>query len=300
VIACMHPQGEQDGDEDEDERLDTLTLSSAVAAKLRVLDISGCDELRSIDVVRSCVQLRCLWMPCCGNVSDLSPLAACSETLEELWMADNGRSVKSLAPLKACTRLRKLDLSDCHDELRDQVADLRLACTQLADLASVEVEGLVHDLQPNMSPDMLTNAADVLRDMSNAGGHEAKAAIAAAGAIPALVHLLASDSPEVRAYVAQALGSLARGHPQSQAAIAAAGAIPGLVQLLRPASTTDPLVQRAAAGALGDLAAEHTPNQSAIAAAGAVPLLVQLQGSTDAEVRANATAALLHLAAFRA
>jgi hypothetical protein len=78
VSTCTHPQDEQYGD------LSTLTLSSAVAAKLRVLDVSGCGNLRSIDVVRSCVKLRCLWMPGCFSVSDLSPLAACSETLEEL------------------------------------------------------------------------------------------------------------------------------------------------------------------------------------------------------------------------
>jgi vacuolar protein 8 len=187
--------------------------------------------------------------------------------------------------------------------LYDQVQDLRLACTQLADPASVELEGLVHDLQPGIPPGMQDNAATALYNMSHAGGHEAKDAIAAAGAIPALVHLLASDSSAVREYAAWALGDLAHGHAQSQAAIAAAGAIPGLVQLLRSASLhltyIFTYIQRAAAGALGDLAEGHTPNQSAIAAAGAVPLLVQLQGSTDAEVRANATTALLHLAAFR-
>jgi hypothetical protein len=151
-----------------DEALDPLTLSSAVAAKLRVLDVSGCFYLRSIDVVRSCVQLRCLWMPRCFNVQDLSPLAACSETLEELWMADS-RSVKSLAPLKACTRLRKLGLRSCDSVLHDQVQDLRLACTQLADPASVKIEGLVHDLQPNMSPGMYWSATRAL--ISLAEGH---------------------------------------------------------------------------------------------------------------------------------
>jgi vacuolar protein 8 len=189
-------------------------------------------------------------------------------------------------------------LSGCEVVLYDQVQDLRLACTQLADPASVELEGLVHDLQPGIPPGMQDNAATALYNMSHAGGHEAKDAIAAAGAIPALVHLLASDSSAVRGKAAWALGSLADGHAQSQAAIAAAGAIPALVQLLRPASST--FVQRAAASALSSLAAEHTPNQAAIAVAGALPLLVQLQGSTDASVRAHASAALFHLAAFRA
>ncbi|KAG1673678.1 hypothetical protein FOA52_010546 [Chlamydomonas sp. UWO 241] len=64
-------------------------FSSSVSATLQVVDISGC-ALGSIDFVRSCVQLRCLWMPGCHSVSDLSPLGACSETLEELWLAHSG------------------------------------------------------------------------------------------------------------------------------------------------------------------------------------------------------------------
>jgi hypothetical protein len=233
----MHPQ------DDQGEAFYTLTLSSAVAAKLRVLDISGCWHLHSIDVVRSCAQLRRLWMPCCFNVTDLSPLAACSETLEELWMAGS-TSVMSLAPLKACTRLRKLDLRGCF-ELHDQVQDLRLACTQLADPASLKIEGLVHDLQPSNPPYMQEGAATALITLSQEGGLEAKAAIAAAGALPALVQLLASDSKEVREAAAWTLSFLARGHAQ-QAAISFAGAIPGIVQLLRPG----PLRGRRAAGQL--------------------------------------------------
>jgi hypothetical protein len=182
VSTCTHPQGVQDG------ALDPLTLSSAVAAKLRVLDISGCRYMRYIDIVRSCVQLRCLWMPDLSNVSDLSALAACSETLQELWMACC-TSVMSLDPLKACTRLRKLDVRSCNSDLRNQVQDLRLACTQMADPASVKIEGLVHELQPGIPPGMQERAAYALLDLSRRGGLE-KAAIAAAGAIPALVQLL--------------------------------------------------------------------------------------------------------------
>jgi hypothetical protein len=239
----MHPQDEQDGN------LNTLPLSSDVAAKLQVLDISCCLRLHSIDFVRSCVQLRCLWMPFL-TLSDLSPLAACSETLEELWMADN-EQIDSLAPLKACTRLRKLDLHGCEVVLYDQVQDLRLACTQLADPASVEIEGLVHELQPRVPTYMQASAANALDDMSQEGGHEARAAIAAAGAIPALVQLLASDSPEVQVTTTSALSSLARGPPQ-QSAIAAAGAIPLLVQLL---GSTDADVREVATDALLHLAA---------------------------------------------
>ncbi|KAG1673100.1 hypothetical protein FOA52_013170 [Chlamydomonas sp. UWO 241] len=132
------------------------TLSSGVAATLRVVDISACIDLRSIELVRSCAQLRCLWMPGCGSVSDLSPLGACSETFEELWMAGVVQ-VHSLDPLAACTKLRKLDLSGCLPTLDAQVQDLQLACTQLAAPASVEFEGLVHELQRNIPAYMQEN-----------------------------------------------------------------------------------------------------------------------------------------------
>ncbi|KAG1676730.1 hypothetical protein FOA52_005019 [Chlamydomonas sp. UWO 241] len=136
--------------------------SISVAATLLVVDISGCYNLRSINFVRSCAQLRCLWMPWCVNVTDLSPLGACSETLEELWMA-RSYSVTSLAPLAACTTLRKLDLHDCPSVLISQVEGLQLSCTQLADPQSVVFEGLVHDVLPNMPAAMQHAAADALR-----------------------------------------------------------------------------------------------------------------------------------------
>ncbi|KAG1674218.1 hypothetical protein FOA52_013838 [Chlamydomonas sp. UWO 241] len=152
-----------------------------MAATLQVIDITGCLGLRSIDVVRNCVQLRFLWMPACVRVSDLSPLGACGETLEELWMAVF--TIESLAPLKACPRLRKLDLRDTMIDLEEQVEDLRLTCTQLAHPSSVKPKGLVHELQPSMPPSVREHAAYALADMSAEGGSEAQAAIAAAGAI---------------------------------------------------------------------------------------------------------------------
>ncbi|KAG1671538.1 hypothetical protein FOA52_011258 [Chlamydomonas sp. UWO 241] len=57
-------------------------FSSAVASSLGVVDISGCVDLSSINFVRTCEQLRCLWMPYCLKVSDLSPLGASSKKLE--------------------------------------------------------------------------------------------------------------------------------------------------------------------------------------------------------------------------
>ncbi|KAG1659812.1 hypothetical protein FOA52_002149 [Chlamydomonas sp. UWO 241] len=169
-----------------------MTLSNTVEATLHVIDISGCHTLSSLDFVGSCEQLRCLWMPGCVSVSELSPLAACSETLEELWMAADFR-VRNLAPLKACTKLHKLDLRGCRPALRNQVEDLQLACTKLADPTSIELECLVHDLQPTIQPVIQANAAMALIDMRDAPG--ALTAIAAAGAITPLVQLLGHRTP---------------------------------------------------------------------------------------------------------
>jgi hypothetical protein len=59
-------------DEDEEPVLFLPTLSSAVSAKLRVLDVSDCWNLSNINIVRNCVQLRCLWMPGCSVQSVFS------------------------------------------------------------------------------------------------------------------------------------------------------------------------------------------------------------------------------------
>jgi hypothetical protein len=178
-----------------------------VAATLRVIDISSCHRLRSIDFVRSCVQLRRLWMPSVIRVSDLSPLGSCSETLEELWMA-RSRYVVSLAPLAACTRLRRLDLRGCPSALLNQVEGLQVACTQLADPQSVKFEGMVHDLLPNTPPGIQGYAAGGLRDLAY-GNADNTAAITAAGAIPALEWLQeSSPSADVRQAAARALDNL--------------------------------------------------------------------------------------------
>jgi hypothetical protein len=145
-------------------------------------------------------------------MSDLSPLAACSGTLEELWMAGNPQ-IRSLDALKACTRLCKLDLRGCHPALNSQVEGLQLlACSQLADPQSVELQGLVHELQPNMPTIMQDDAAfDLMERTDNEDSFEAMHAIAAAGAIPALVLLLGSDSSEVQMFKCS-LGNLACDH----------------------------------------------------------------------------------------
>ncbi|KAG1656410.1 hypothetical protein FOA52_009388 [Chlamydomonas sp. UWO 241] len=273
-------------------------LSVALGATLRVLDISNCFNLSSITAaVQSCTQLRSLRMPSCYGVSGLSSLRACSQTLEELWIADN-QQILSLAPLKACTSLRKLDLHGCGGKLYDQVEGLRETCTQLADPSSVKLEGLAQRLQPNLKHDPESLIAGILRicdpeelledsDEEEDDQELATAvAVAAAGVFPAMVELLgSSDAPAfVQARASWALSRLAAVHPQNMPAIAAAGAMPALLQLLerRPSR---------AAFTLRDLAAVDTEIRSVIAAAGAISSLLKLLGPDCSDYVQEAAAA---------
>ncbi|KAG1664030.1 hypothetical protein FOA52_010449 [Chlamydomonas sp. UWO 241] len=255
------------------EAWDMQVPNSTAAVTLRVVNLSGCVGLRSIDAISSCVELRCLWMPGCVSVTDLSLLAACSKTLEELWMAGKP-GVRSLVPLRACTKLRKLDVRGCYEMLLNEVADLQLTCTQLATPSSVQCEGLVHDLQPSIAPDMQGHAALRLVRLCRVGGIEAQDAMVAAGAIPTLVRLLEPESSEgMQAAAADVLGNLAC-HAQNKAAITSAGATPALVRLLGPESSQD--VHETASFALRCLACDNSGNQAVISAAGAIPALVRL------------------------
>ncbi|KAG1663338.1 hypothetical protein FOA52_004100 [Chlamydomonas sp. UWO 241] len=288
-------------------------LSSTVAATLRLTDLSGCIDLRSIEFLRCCAaaQLRCLRMPGCMHVSDLAPLGAC-ESLEELWMADDVR-VRSLEPLKACRGLRQLDLRACLPALSAQVQDLQLSCTELADPSSVALKGLVHGLQPSIPPDMQLDAAFNLAMMIMTGrcpdGQDVTQDVVAAGAIPALVNLLGHDSTaETKTGAAIILHLVAANHlsaanrTENQAAIAAAGAIPALVLLLGEAAWSNspaPMrMQEAAARALHNLAANHAGNQAAITAAGAIIALVRLRGPDIPEAVRATVKGVLRLLGF--
>ncbi|KAG1672441.1 hypothetical protein FOA52_013227 [Chlamydomonas sp. UWO 241] len=282
---------------------DMPMFSSDLAATLRVVDLSFCFGLRSIDAVRHCDHLRILWIPGL-DASDLSPLAACSEMLEELWMA-GCKYVNSLAPLKACIKLCKLDIRGCdfapedvEDLQPDEVEELQQTCTQLADPSSVELKGLVHELRPNIPRWHQTAAITVLRDMIDEEPDEAQAAIATADLI--LVLPLGGDSaPDVQATTSDALAYLATRSADIQSVIAAAGDIPRLVQLLQGLNSSAD-VQAAAAWALCDLAANHAENQDAFAS-GAIQRLVQLLGCDSvARVQAAAAGALCNLAANNA
>eukprot|EP00887_Chlorella_sp_A99_P001753 scaffold19.g1753.t1 len=110
------------------------------------------------------------------------------------------------------------------------------------------------------------------------------------GAIPPLVQLLGSSSPEVQGLAAYALGNLTR-TPADRKAITAAGAIPPLVGLLGSSSAD---VQQWAAYALGTLARNPGSRKAAIAE-GATRSLVQLLGSRHTGVQKWTAYALGHV-----
>jgi hypothetical protein len=196
----------------------------------------------------------------------------------ELWMAGDVQ-VRSLASLKACTTLRKLDLRGFLPALNSQVEDLQLSCSHLAAPQSVELEGLVHELQrsipPHMQEDAVLALGSMIQQEAQATIAEVQDAIASAGAIPALVLLLGSGSTaDVRAEAAGVLSDLAVKNAQQKSAIANAGAIPALVHLLQPESSSE--MQEAAALALSHLAANMAQNSADIADAGVIVDLVRL------------------------
>ncbi|KAG1668666.1 hypothetical protein FOA52_001274 [Chlamydomonas sp. UWO 241] len=260
-------------------------------ATLQMVNVSCCASLTAIDAMASCVQLRVMRMHGCESLLDLSPLAACRQ-LEELWMAGN-EGVGSVAPLQACTRLIKLDVRGCSSVLRDQVEVLREAWPQLADPSSVELEGLVHELQPRIPAHRQAAAMNWLIRRYRLGVVDDWTAVAAAGVIPPLVQLLRDVSAHVRHAAACALSFVASGQAENQAAIAAAGAIPHLVQLL---CSGPEAVKVQATGALTNLAINNADNQGLIADAGAIPGLVLLLGpDSSADVQETEAGALANL-----
>ena len=114
---------------------------------------------------------------------------------------------------------------------------------------------------------------------------------AVAGAIPALVKLLGSDSEAVQCGAATAFGNLAGSAATPQAS--AETAIKPLVALL---DSRSPPVQLQAAAALSTLASNHPANQEAIIQAGAISRLKPLLDSKSLAMRAQAHAAFCNLA----
>ncbi|KAG1656746.1 hypothetical protein FOA52_009122 [Chlamydomonas sp. UWO 241] len=143
-------------------------------------------------------------------------------------MARN-EEVTSLAPLKGCPKLRKLDLRGCQPDLYGLVADLQPSCPQLADVESVAVEGLVLDLQPSMPPGVQKSAVHSLSVTVSINEQTILAAI------PHLVLLLEQHaSAGIQHAAANALCILSDHRVVYQDAIIDAGAISPLVQLAGP------------------------------------------------------------------
>jgi vacuolar protein 8 len=103
-------------------------------------------------------------------------------------------------------------------------------------------------------------------------------AMAAAGAIPLLVHLMGPGSSfDTRQCAAGALLNFAR-IDDLAGSVAAAGAIPHLVQLLEQGSTSDQRAQESATRVLSLLAQTDDSTATTIGASGAIPQIVRLLG----------------------
>ena len=119
-----------------------------------------------------------------------------------------------------------------------------------------------------------------------------KVSIASAGAIPPLISLLQSGSPDARSNAAAALWNLAV-NLNNQVEIGNAGAIPHLAALLSVSSM--PEARDHAAGAIGNLAASQD-NLPRLRAANVVQKLIGLLSGDSEEGRSNAAGALGNLA----
>ena len=144
---------------------------------------------------------------------------------------------------------------------------------------------VVHNVQKEM--------ANAIWAMANTN-EENQVAIAAAGGIPSLIALLASNQPDLHREVAGALWALAGnpGNADNQRAIAKAGGIPPLVALLKLGVALG--AQETAAGALYALA-EAFDNRVSIADAGGISLLVSLLHTGSEECKEQAAGALQRL-----
>eukprot|EP00887_Chlorella_sp_A99_P003286 scaffold9.g3286.t1 len=111
-------------------------------------------------------------------------------------------------------------------------------------------------------------------------------AVAAAGAISALVRILDAETKATQEAAAAALQNLSI-HTHDKTVVAAAGAIPSLLRLLDAGTA-----QQSAAAALSNLSHACPANQAATAAAGAIPRLVRMLRSSDVGVQHAAILAL--------
>ena len=124
--------------------------------------------------------------------------------------------------------------------------------------------------------------------------HNAHAqALFAAGAVPALVHVLARGNAAAQSFAAKALHCIASGSEEHQRAVGEAGGVEPLVRLLKAGSAK---VQEDVASALASIStdAEH---QRLIIEAGCIVPLVAILGTGSASAQAHAAQTLANAAA---
>ena len=177
-------------------------------------------------------------------------------------------------------------LSSIHGTFRDEIAD-QICCHGA-------INPLIYLLRSvAVNAEVQAQAARVLGHLSDYD--EDRASLVAAGAVPPLVRLLASESAAVQAEAARTLGNIAA-YDDGQGRVRISvepSAVPSLVQLLLSSSAKS--VQIQAARMLGKLAASSPDLQSSIIASGAIDPIMQLLRSSSVAVQQQAALVLADL-----
>lgn len=115
----------------------------------------------------------------------------------------------------------------------------RVTAKDIAKLGEGGLPALIKELVKTASSgdqESTEMAAGKLHSLVTQNHHEHCDAVFAAGAVPALVHVIDKGTVDGQSHAAGALHALAHGKPDHQAAIVAAGGVVPLVKLLKTGS----------------------------------------------------------------
>ena len=83
----------------------------SVCRDLRVLDLSGCTALTSLNGIENCRRLQRLFLWNCSLIKTVEPLKSCADL--EVLILDGCTSITALKWLRVCSRLRNVSLIEC-------------------------------------------------------------------------------------------------------------------------------------------------------------------------------------------
>ena len=204
------------------------------------------------------------------------------------WELDPGR--KGLVPGNFCPDAAGRILLDPALRALSHLSSIR-GSFQDAIVRHGAVVPLIHLMRSvAVNAEVQAQAARVLGHLSDYA--KDRASLVAAGVVPPLVRLLASESAAVQAEAARTLGNIAA-YDDGQGRVhisAEPSAVPSLVQLLLSSSAKS--VQIQAARMLGKLAANSPDLQSSIIASGAIDPIMRLLQSSSVAVQQQAALVL--------